>query len=195
MVPLWGVIFFLKHYSTRLATIYKALGYRKDSCQMEPALAVNLDGIRRMEQPAWKDLQGDHWADYEEAADWLADDLLRYGLPVLERARTVEGIDWLHNQAPGFKDFFHKRRIDKNAFDFSFALRALVYAWLAGNPEFDALRRHVEECLNDDSVKSPYTFNIFKNPKERESEREEIAIFKDLCLTGRLPRTEKGAPA
>jgi len=75
----------------------------------------------------------------------MVSDLLGFGLPVLERARTVEGVDWLFNSeaaAEVFSDNLHGARSITDDHE-----QATIYARFVGSPRFDAIVADIEQRI------------------------------------------------
>jgi hypothetical protein len=120
-------------------------------------LFFRLGAIRRLCVPSWiavaessvNKLQ-DIFIDREinmpatshEEIDWLAEDLLHYALPIMNEALTVGGMDNLYNRRFRVSELF---RVAPNLFGPISC--SLVYARLAGNPEFDRIADEIKQTL------------------------------------------------
>jgi hypothetical protein len=143
---------YLEVKSNRVRNIFKRWGedvpeYRVPFGFGENILYLPFDDIRVVAQPDWKNKNDYSIPSFsiltQEEANWMIEDLLQYGLPLLDRAWTVEDMDWLYNRNPltaryvrdvGLyitipRPFFRRARL------------ATIYARLAGNPAFDEIVR------------------------------------------------------
>ncbi|GHU27725.1 hypothetical protein AGMMS50256_08200 [Betaproteobacteria bacterium] len=143
---------YLESKSERLATIHD---------EYHPFLfgGIYVEDIQKINQPVWNIVPGIDWATSEIEVEWRVADWLRYGLPVLEQARTVGGMDRLFNDKGGIADFFRNKLSwgtrsfvpQMQDFDVSSAYKtarcATIYARLAGNPELDSIVHYIEQCF------------------------------------------------
>jgi hypothetical protein len=109
---------------------------------------LNMWNMRIITQPDWVDpaKRFHEWRSpsiiTQEEANWLIEDLLLYGIPLLDRAWTVEGMDWLYNKNPAIARYFDVGYfISASSGYFSRACLATIYARLAGNSDFDNIVR------------------------------------------------------
>lgn len=109
------------------------------------AFLTSVKSIRNWLVPGWQ-LGGDsEYARSPEEMDWMVEDLLRLGLPLLEKARTVEGMAWLYTSEdaqtvfPG--NFWAGQKIRSIA-----AHKVLPYARLAGNLRFEEMASYLSTC-------------------------------------------------
>jgi hypothetical protein len=148
---------YLEVFSTRLCDILtrwlkKGFGtpkhpnYRPST--HEEVFRASLWSLRKMAEPDWVEPEMRYISklepriETEEEADWLVEDLLQYGLSLLDGAWTVERVDWLYNQNPETARYFrdaalhdNPKRLLRNA------CIATIYARLAGNPDFEDIVR------------------------------------------------------
>jgi hypothetical protein len=104
---------------------------------------IPFDAIRAAMQPDWKNREFISFVMTQEDADWLIEDLLQHGLPLLDRARTVGGMDWLYNKNPVTARYIRDVGLHVTSPEpfFGRARLATIYARLAGNPAFDEIAR------------------------------------------------------
>jgi hypothetical protein len=79
----------------------------------------------------------------EEDLDWMMGDIVRLGLPVLEKAKTVEGMDWLchadSDEARTMDEWNSTRPIKHPRDALGSISKKIIYAWLSGNPRFEEI--------------------------------------------------------
>ena len=126
--------------------------------------ATTLGELRYGMYPAWKNAtagQNEYVRNTEEM-DWMVEDLLRLGLPVLDKARTIEGLNWLYTSEEGDPMCFMSvcnptvhERVRRR-----WANQKLVYARLAGNPRFEEMVDYLTQPSLDTymSKSSPESF-------------------------------------
>lgn len=76
-----------------------------------------------------------------EEVDWIVDEILTYGLPIMEKASSFKGMNWLFNSPEAKNVFYHNRFIDWPGFCHhlrsNYYYRALKIARLANSSELD----------------------------------------------------------
>ncbi len=124
---------------------------------------TDLGVLRYYMCPAWQNsVSGDtHYCRNTEEMDWMVEDLLRLGLPVLDKARTLEGLNWLYTGEDGdpmcFKSFWNLTVDERNRR--AYRTQRLVYARLAGNPRFEEMVDYLSQPLDNTMAKnSPESF-------------------------------------
>jgi hypothetical protein len=83
--------------------------YRGEFEIVDPDLHSGIKSsiLREIVQPNWdNEIHRTEFMRNFEEAEWLAEDLLKYGLPILDKARTLEGVDWLYNSPEAASVFF-----------------------------------------------------------------------------------------
>jgi hypothetical protein len=158
---------YLSSHSKRMNDIFiKHLG--REAPEESATISLTLGEVRRFCVPSWKvvaepfslyglperyiNIRDDYInreismsvTSYEEI-DWLAEDLLRYGVPMMNEVLTVNGVDNLYNKKWRSGEFFHYYLGKK---PFVAISCALIYARLAGNPEFDDISDEIEQFLS-----------------------------------------------
>lgn len=129
-----GCNLILRTKSTRFAALEHALAPDKPSISPAHVFSVPFVSVRELVNPAWKNM--DNNIRNQEEVDWLLSDLVQQGMPILEKARTIKGMDWLYNSEASAKLFPFNRALQ--AYNgISHALAAVAYAYWAGNPDFD----------------------------------------------------------
>ena len=125
---------------------------------------TTMGELRYEMYPAWRNAGGGQteYIRNTEEMDWMVEDLLRLGLPVLDKARTIEGLNWLYTGEEGdpmcimgvWNQTTHERRRRR------YATRKLVYARLAGNPRFEEMVDYLTQPSLDPymSKSSPESF-------------------------------------
>lgn len=136
----------LRTKSARFAALEQALAPDKPNISPAHVFSVSSITVREFVSPAWKNM--DNSIRNQEDVDWLLSDLVQQGMPILEKARTIKGMDWLYNSEAGAKLFPFNRTL--NAYNgINQALAAAAYAYWAGNPDFDdiveKLRAQIQE--------------------------------------------------
>lgn len=107
-------------------------------------LSIELKKLRMHAQPAWdsEDSRRYRLARNFEWVGWMVDDILAYGLPILDKGRTSEGVDWLYNAPEGLKIFpgnVYNSRPQQRDED------AIIVAMQVGNPHFEDIASRLLE--------------------------------------------------
>lgn len=108
---------------------------------------IKLFRLREIAQPNWNNeaRRIEFMRNFEEA-EWLAEDLLRYGLPILDKARTVEGVDWLYNSPEAASMFpgnvYHSNPVWRH-------IMAIKAATQVRNPHFEEIASRLLEKFAD----------------------------------------------
>lgn len=108
---------------------------------------IKLFRLREIVQPNWNNeaRRTEFMRNFEEA-EWLAEDLLRYGLPILDKARTIEGVDWLYNSPEAASVFpgnvYHSNPVWRH-------IVAIKAAMQAHNPHFEEIASRLLEKFVD----------------------------------------------
>lgn len=104
--------------------------------------------VRELARPAWNTFPfaTSSYTTNEEEVDWMVADLLSFGLPILDKARTVEGVDWLFNSEDGAAVFPNNLHSPQSGIT-DYAHEATIYARLAANPRFDTIVSDVDRRL------------------------------------------------
>lgn len=136
IVPAYSCNPMLIAKSARYAALRQALEPNKPSVSPAEVFSFSFIAVRELVQPAWQGLDPARTRNMEEV-DWLLSELIQHGLPILEKARTIKGMDWLYNNPEAAKLFPHNRLHRRDSHNQ--ALAAVAYAYWAGNPEFDAI--------------------------------------------------------
>jgi hypothetical protein len=169
-------------YSKRLTDIfiqYMGEKHCKKMVESEGVLILfhNFWVIRKLCVPSWIEVvrhSDDKYANSYEEIDWMTEDFLHYVLPMMNEALTVRGMDSLYNKRFSVSDFF------RETFDpLNLASCMMIYARLAGNPEFDRIADDVRQ--------------VFMK-YEKEYYLEFHADLLDVCKNHLQP-LEKDAPA
>jgi hypothetical protein len=142
-----GCELILRTKSARFAALEQALAPDKPGISPAHVFSVSLNNVREQVNPAWKNM--DAPIRNQEEVDWLLSDLVQQGLPILEKARTIKGMDWLYNSSEAGARLFPFNRALKAYGGISHALTAVAYAYWAVNPDFDdiveKLRAQIQE--------------------------------------------------
>lgn len=109
---------------------------------------IKLYDLRWVARPDWNSESSGRTEiirNFEEA-EWLAEDLLKYGLPILDKARTIEGVDWLYNSPEAASVFpgnvYHSNPIWRD-------IRAIKVAAQVRNPHFEEIANRLLEKFAD----------------------------------------------
>jgi hypothetical protein len=112
--------------------------------------------LRQVVQPNWKNesRRPGFMRNFEEA-EWLAEDLLKYGLPILDKARTPEGLDWLFNSPEAVSVFLGNVHYSNPFWRDIMAIKA---AMQVRNPHFEEIAGRLLEKFADkpDSLQAIY---------------------------------------
>lgn len=107
-------------------------------------LSEEVKVLRRIWNPDWNNesiIATEYCRNFEEV-DWLVEDLMAQAIPLLEKARTIEGVHWLFCQ-PDAKSLFGGNIYNRGSPPF----RALYAARQADNSGFDEVARYFIERL------------------------------------------------
>ncbi|MBM4207397.1 MAG: hypothetical protein FJ190_05050 [Gammaproteobacteria bacterium] len=160
IVPLFSCNPMLKSASDRFAGLRQAL--QPDKTIVAPANVFNFSflTVRGHVQPAWDGLDAGRTNSLEEV-EWLLSELMQDGIAILDKARTIKGMDWLYNSDEAATLFPRNSNIPHEGVDQ--ALAAIAYAYWAGNPEFEKIveqrlahiaqdnseaREHIQACAD-----------------------------------------------
>ncbi|GHU36977.1 hypothetical protein AGMMS50256_34310 [Betaproteobacteria bacterium] len=147
-------------------------------------LFMTLWDVQKIVYPVWRCNKVGLKILTGEDADWVVEDLIRYGIPILDRIRTVDGVDWFYNRNPDTAYFFRNPHMFdkdfnlKREFDYSGVYFSTVYARLAGNPDFDEIVRDFEQRIEA----LPEDFEGFWG-QTKQWHREKYALIVNLCRT------------
>jgi hypothetical protein len=127
------------------------------------SFTTTLSELRREMYPAWRNAGADQkeYIRNTEEMDWMVEDLLRLGLPVLDKTRTIEGLNWLYTGEEGDPMcFMSVWNLSANeGIRRRYAAEKLVYARLAGNPRFEEMVDYLSQPLDNTMAKnSPESF-------------------------------------
>ncbi|MDR3054578.1 MAG: hypothetical protein LBU53_04150 [Zoogloeaceae bacterium] len=112
-------------------------------------LSIYADDLRKMMQPAWEGLgeKASKTTANEEEINWMFEDVLRYGLPLMELIHTVDDVDWLLNSDAPLPIFIRNLKLSNRDWilKVDHACTTIIYARLAGNPKFDVIVHDLEQ--------------------------------------------------
>lgn len=99
-----------------------------------------LGKIRAVAEPAWRNehLHSTEHARTPEEIDWMVEDLLELGLPILEKARTIEGVNWLYTSEEAGKLYPDNLSQCREGRTIAF-YEAILYARWANDPHFEEI--------------------------------------------------------
>ncbi len=140
--------------------------------------------LRQVVQPNWKNESRlrDVMRNFEEA-EWLAEDLLKYGLPILDKARTPEGLDWLFNSPEAVSVFFGNVHHSNPFWRDILAIKA---ATQVRNPHFEEIAgRLLEKFADKDVIVEKLRTQIQEKQHPEDCERFEALI--NYCRTSLQP--------
>ncbi|SER78779.1 hypothetical protein SAMN04244573_04318 [Azotobacter beijerinckii] len=106
---------------------------------------VYLRGTQELARHGWKaqPFAASSYTTNEEEVDWMVSDLL--GLPILERTRAVEGVDWLFSSEAVEEVFLDNLHGSRSIIDDY--KRVTIYAHRAGSLRFGAIVADVEQRI------------------------------------------------
>jgi hypothetical protein len=154
----FGCDFLLQTKSMRFAVLNQTLA--PDETDDLGLFNVWFGGVRNHVNPAWKNLNNSErfYIRNQEEVDWLLFDLVQQGLLILDKARTIKGMDWLYNSAAGAK------LLPVNTNSINETLAAVAYAYWAGNPDFDNIIEKLRGQLQENQdIEDSECFEVLVN--------------------------------
>jgi len=142
-----------------------------------------LVSFRTLNHPGWDRLSGHvvHLVWTQGWLDWMLDDLGALVLPVLEQARTAEGLCKLYTDPQSVGRF--PRAVKEHGDVSRFAmLPAIAAAYFAGSPQFELLTLR---CLKQ--------LKLGEQPGQRDGQSEQITRLVDALRSSATPETGMSA--
>lgn len=176
--------FDIEQGSRRFTQVMQSAGYPLGNPEgTRLILNEQLVSFRTLNHPGWDRLSGHvvHLVWTQGWLDWMLDDLGALVLPVLEQARTAEGLCKLYTDPQSAGRFPRAVREHGDVSRFAM-LPAIAAAYFAGSPQFELLTLR---CLKQ--------LKLGEQPGQRDGQSEQITRLVDALRSSATPETGMSA--